>query len=139
LNTYVKIVTLHRILRIYNETRGLGASFKSAYYAVRNPTIPTVRAVSRRLKLRICSANCVQYMCCVLARVANRELRNVVFKEHMQNKFPCQPKPNPPFTFHCTCVSGTPLAWLSITIGPGFLEVYERVKFNWCASKQLWI
>jgi hypothetical protein len=131
-------MTLNRIPRIYNETHGLGASFKSVYYAVRNPTVPTVRTLSRRLELRICSANCVQYMCCVLVRVANRELRKAVFEECTHKKFPCQHKTNTAL-FHCTCVSETPLACQSITFDSGVREAYDRVKFNLCASMQLLI
>jgi len=106
-----KIVTLNWMPQICNEPHGLGASFKSAYYPFRVPTVPNVRDVSRRGKLRNSLANCVQYMCCVLVKVGNRELRNVVVEKHMYNSSLWQHKPNPAFTFHCTCVSGTPLTW----------------------------
>jgi len=106
-----EIKTLNWITQICKEPHGLGSSFNSAYYPFRIPTNPNVRAVSRRGKPRISSANCVQFTCCVLVTVANRELRNVVFKDHTNNSSLCQHKPNPAFMFHCTCVSGTPLTW----------------------------
>jgi hypothetical protein len=84
---------------------------KSAYCPGRIPTIPTVGASSRRLKLGICSANCVQYVCCFLRKVAIRELCKVVFEEHTKNGFLCVNKPSNAFTFHFICVGGTPLIW----------------------------
>jgi hypothetical protein len=71
----------------------------SAYDCGRISTIPTVGTSSSRVKLRISSVNCMQYMCCVLARVKIRELRKVVFLEDMKRRFLCQHNPNTAFTF----------------------------------------
>jgi len=84
---------------------------QSEYCAGRISIIPTGGASSRRVKLKFCSANFVKCLCCVLVRVAIRELSNVVFEEHMKNSFLCVNKLNTAFTFHCIWVNGTPLTW----------------------------
>ena len=104
-------MALNLIRQICNEPHGLGASFKTVYYPVRNPTIPNVRTVIRRKILTSSSANCVHYICCILVRVANRVLSKVIFEKHMKNRFPWENKLNPAFMFHCTSVSAIQLTW----------------------------
>ena len=105
-------------------------------WSLLNPTVPTVGASSRGVTLRISSVNLMQYLCCILVRVAIRLLRKVVTEKHTLKNLLCLHKPNTAFTFHCTCVSWTPLTWPKQHTCLWLREVYVRSQFS-IACKQV--
>jgi hypothetical protein len=133
------MLTLNWIPRICPTIQDLIACFKSAYWRGRFPKVPTVCASSRRIKLRIFSANCGQYMYCFVVRVAVRVFRKVVFEQHTYNGF----VGNINGILHSNYIA---CVWLghryycqSNAIGSRVRETFRGDKFIWCIRKHLCI
>ena len=117
---FKKIVTLNIICRIRKEPNDVGGRFNSAKWRGRIPTIPTVGVSS-----------ITQDLFGKLRAVAIRELCNVVFEEHTQNKFPCQNKPNTELIFYFTWVRGGTVNMAKATqLAQASRRLMRSVKFN---------